>query len=413
MKALLLAAAALAAAVPARAQAPSTATLAVAQVLEQAERANPEILAARKRWEAVRLRVRQAATPDKPRLDLERMYAPTSPLTSADERSVSVTQELPFPTTLLLRRGVASKDAAMAEQAYRAKVREVLARARTSFAMLYLAQRSLEIFKENIDLMRRFAKVAESKYAAGHATQSDALKAQVELTKMLNMNIIFAQEEASAQAMLNALLGRRAAEPTGIAAEPDARAGLGRLEELESAALSGRPELLEARLGAERAGKAVALARSEFLPDLMLTYRRRRMQMAATTTHDAILGLSLPLWFWKPAAMVAEAKAEREMSSAELEGMRLMTLSELRSAFVRAQTAQQLAENYRTSVLPQAEAALKVAESGYQAEKITFLELLDAQRSLLDFRVEYHQYLAEYQMRLAELERSVGGRLTP
>lgn len=409
----LLFAAVLAAASPARAQAPSAGTLTVGEVLEQAERANPEILAAKKRWEAVRHRVRQAATPDRPRLDLERMYAPTSPLTTADEKSVAVTQELPFPTTLLLRRGVASKEAAMAEQSYRAKVREVLARARTSFAMLYVAQRSLEIFKENIDLMRRFAKVAESKYAAGHSTQSDALKAQVELTKMLNMNIIFSQEEASAQAMLNALLGRRAAEPTGTAAEPDARAELGKLEEFEARALSGRPELREAQLGTERAGRAVALARSEFLPDLMLTYRRRRMQMAATTTHDAILGLSLPLWFWKPAAMVAEAKAEREMAEAELEGMRLMTLSELRSAFVRAQTAQRLVENYRTSVLPQAEAALKVAESGYQAEKITFLELLDAQRSLLDFRVEYHQYLAEYQMRLAELERAIGGRLTP
>ena len=96
---------------------------------------------------------------------------------------------------------------------------------------------------------------------------------------------------------------------------------------------------------------------------------------------------------------------------AELETMRLLTLADLRSAFIRAQTAQRLAEIYRTSVLPQGEAALKVAEAGYQAEKASFLDHLDAQRSLLDFRIEYYQYLADYQERLAALERAVGRRL--
>lgn len=398
----------------AQAASSSPAPLTLDQVLETAERANPEILAARKKWEASAKRIRQAATPDKPRLDIERMYAPSgmSPFTGADEKSVLVSQEIPFPSTLYLRGAVASKEAAMAEQAYRAKLREVLARARSTYAMLYLAQRSLDIFKENIELMRRFAKVAESKYAAGHATQSDALKAQVELTKMLNMNVILAQDREAAQAMLNAALGRDARSLLGDAAEPAAPALSEPLEGLESAALAGRPELLEARLGAERAGKSLALARSEYLPDLMLQYRRRTDPMRGTT-RDAVVGFSLPLWFWRPAAMVAQAKAEREMSEAELQAMRLMTLSEVKSAFVRAQTAQRLAETYRTSVLPQAEAALKVAEAGYQAEKTSFLDLLDAQRSLLDFRLEYYQYLSEYQVRLSELERAVGRRLTP
>ena len=270
----------------------------------------------------------------------------------------------------------------------------------------------MEFLKENIDLMRRFSKVAESKYTAGHASQSDALKAQVELTKMLNMNVILSQDKESAQAMLNALLARQARAPLAEAAEPDSPKLMETLDDLESAALADRPELRQAQLGAERAGKSLALARSEFLPDFMLQYRRRSDPMRGTT-QDGMVGLSLPLWFWKPAAMLAEAKADKEMSEAELEAMRLTTLSDLRSAFVRVQTAQRLAEIYRTSVLPQGEAALKVAEAGYQAEKSSFLDLLDAQRSLLNFRIEYYQYLAEYQIRLADLERVVGRRLIP
>lgn len=379
------------------------------QVLELAERDNPEILAARKRWAAFQRRVAQAATPDKPRLDIERMYVPSgkSVLNEADEKSLAITQEIPFPTTLYLRRGAAAKEAAMAEQSYRAKVRDVLARTRSAYAMLYLAHKSLDIINENIDLMRRFSKVAESKYTAGHASQSDALKAQVELTKMLNMGVMLAQDKETAAAMLSALLNRDAREPLGLPAEPALPEPEQSLESVSALAMAERPELKEALLNVERAGKSLAIARSEYLPDLMLQYRQRNDSMRGRT-HDAALGLSLPLWFWKPAAMAAEAKAEREMAEAELEGMKVMTSAEVKTAWVRAQTARRLADIYRTSVLPQADQAIRVAEAGYQANKTSFLDLLDAQRSLLNFRVEYYQFLADYEQRTAELERVVG-----
>lgn len=387
----------------------SSGTLSLREALESAGRDNPEILAARKRWQAVSKRVIQTTTPDKPRLDIEKMYAPSgkNTLTEADERNVAISQEIPFPSTLYLRRGVAAKEAAMAEQAYRAKVREVLARTRSTYAMLYLAHKSLDIFNENIDLMRRFAKVAESKYVAGHASQSDALKAQVELTKMLNMGVILAQDKETAAAMLNALMNRDSGEALGTPAEPDIPKLDWSLESVHALALAERPELKEALLNAQRAKKSLAVARSEYLPDFMLQYRQRSDPMRGGS-RDAILGLSIPLWFWKPAAMAAQAKAEREMAEAELQGMRVMTSAEVKSAWVRTQTAKRLADIYRTSVLPQGEAALKVAEAGYQAEKTSFLDLLDAQRSLLNFRLEYYQFLADYEQRLAELERIVG-----
>lgn len=390
----------------------SSGTITLNQVLALAERDNPEILAAKKRWAAFQKRVPQAATPEKPRLDVERMYVPSgrSVLTQADEKSLAITQEIPFPTTLYLRRGAAAKEAAMAEQAYRAKIRAVLARTRSAYAMLFLARMSLAIVEENIDLMRRFAKVAESKYTAGHAAQSDALKAQVELTKMLNMGVMLEQDKETAEAMLSALLNRDAGEPLGIPAEPALPKPELSLASVSALAQAESPELKEARLNVERAGKSLAVARSEYLPDLMLQYRRRNDPMRGRT-HDAVLGLSIPLWFWKPAAMAGEAKAERKMAEAELEGMKAMTSAEVKTAWVRARTAKRLADIYRTSVLPQADQAIRVAEAGYQANKTTFLDLLDAQRSLLNFRVEYYQFLADYEQRSAELERVVGKEL--
>ena len=402
-------------AVPSRAAAPAEgapAALSLAQALDAVRRANPEVRAALKRWDAARKRIASEATPDKPRLDIERMYAPSgrTPLNGADEKSVSITQEFPFPTTLYLRGSRASKAAQAAEQAYLAKVSEVRARTRTAYAMLYLTNRSRGLLDENIELMRRFAKVAESKFSAGTSAESDALKAQVELTKMLQMGLVVDEERELAGVTLNALMGRPAGDALGapIDLQP------GRLEkayaDLEAAAFSRRPELRQAVLAAELSRTSLALARSEFLPDIMLSYRSRRDPMRGRTS-DAVLGLSLPLWFWKPAAAVGEASAEREAAEAELEAARLTTAAELRAAFVRAQTAQRLVESYRTSLLPQAESALTVAESGYRAGWTTFLDLLDAQRSLLNFKLEYYKSLADYEQRVAELERVIGEEL--
>lgn len=390
----------------------SSPTLSLDSALDAARRGNPEIRTALKRWDAARERVASEATPDKPRLDIERMYAPSgkTPLNGADEKAVSITQEFPFPTTLYLRGSRASKAAEVSEQVYRAKVREVLAKTRTAYAMLYLSFKSRKLLDENIELMRRFAKVAESKYAAGAVGGSDALKAQVELTKMLNMGVAVDQEKELASAMLNAAMGRPAWERLGAPRDLEP----GRLEkareELEAVAFARRPELRQAVLASELSGTSLSLAKSEFLPDIMLSYRSRKDPMRGRTS-DAVLGLSLPLWFWKPAAMVAEASAEKEMAEAELETARLMTAADLRIAFVRTQTAQRLAESYKTSLLPQAESALSVAESSYQAGKAGFLDLLDAQRSLLNFKLEYYGYLADYEQRVAELERVIGEEL--
>ena len=390
----------------------SSGTITLAQVLELAQRDNPEILAALKKWQAAQKRVVQAATPDKPKLELERMYAPTNrnAISGAMERNIAVSQEIPFPTTLYLQHGRAAKEVQIEEQSYRAKVREVEAKAGSTYAMLFLVYRSLEAFNENIGIMRRFSKIAEAKYASRHSPQLDALKAQVELTKMLNMTFEMEQEKAIDESMLNALLNRPAQASVGVPSDPDPGALDLKLEELQATGLAQRPELRAALLQTQRARMSLSIARASYLPDIMMQYRYRNDPVQGNS-HDAILGLSLPLWFWKPAAMVAEAKAEKAMSDAELQAMTVETSAELRTAWLRTETARRLAEIYRTSVLPQAQEALQVAETGYQADKTSFLDLLDTQRAQLNFRLDYYRYLAEYEQRLAELERVVGKEL--
>ena len=383
--------------------------MSLSQAVAVAQRENPEIRAAQKNREAVKARVSQAFTPDKPRLDVERMYAPRSGdlLTNAGEKNVAITQELPFPTTLYWKGRLSRREADMAEASYRAKELEVLSRVKSAYAALYLSRRAIDTLEENTGFMRQFAKVAGSKYASGKSSQGDVLKAQVELSKMLNMRVTVEQEEETSRALLNALLNRPPESPLAIVEDIDPKPLDLKLEELRNLSADHRPELQEAAAAVERGRAAVALGRSDYLPDLMLQYRQRDV-MNGVDSRDAVVGFSLPLWFWKQGAAVREAKAERDMAEAEFKALQNMNGYDVKSLYVKAQTDYRLIELYRTGVLPQAEEALRVSRAAYESDKTDFLDLLDSVRSLRDFRLEHYQHIADYLQSLAELERVAG-----
>lgn len=387
----------------------SSSPLSLEQVLGVVRNENPEIRAARERWRAFAARVSQAATPDKPRVDFERMYAPQGDnvWSDAGEKNVVISQGIPFPTTLYLSGRRARQEANAAEAAYRSKEQEILSRAKQAYARLYLSRHAIHIFEEYVDLMGQFSKVAEAKYAAGKGASVDALKAHVELSKMLNELVTLQQEKETNEAWLNTLLNRPPESPLGWPKDPDPQPVRLDLGALEAQALAERPDLREAAFALDKSRTDVALGRSSYLPDLMLQYRRRDMENGVDS-HDAMVGFTLPLWFWKQGAQVREVLAERDMAQAEYQSMKNRTLFDVKSFLVKVQTTQRLVELYQTSVLPQAAQALKISEAAYRADKLGFLDLLDAVRSQLQFRLEHYEHLAQYDQFKAELERVVG-----
>ena len=73
---------------------------------------------------------------------------------------------------------------------------------------LYAMQKTIQLTKVNLQLVKDFARVAESKYAARKSPQTDSMKAHFEITQ-LELNLLnFEQEESLLQAQIASLLGR-------------------------------------------------------------------------------------------------------------------------------------------------------------------------------------------------------------
>lgn len=390
---------------PAR-SAPPAASL--ADVLEQARQRNPEIQAARSEWERAEAAVLPAKTWEPPQIGYESWGFTGANVGAAPEKWYDLSQDIPFPGKLRLKGRAARHAARRQEELFQATELDVLAKVRAAYYRLMLSQRALQIVNENVDVMRRFAKVAESKYSVGKVSQADALRAQVELVKMLNMSVMIQQENETNQAALNALLDKDAEAAVGLAQEPPLAPLAYAYDELSRIALAERPEVHAAAHHVDHMRANLASSRSDYLPDFMVQYTRRT-RVGMPNDSVGMVKMTLPfLYFWRQRSEVKGARLELDHAQAMKRSAEAETRADIKEYFAKVQTTRRLIDLYKTSVLPQSEQAVKVSESAYQTDRVGFLDLLDSQRALLDFRLEYFQTLAQYGQNLAELERRVG-----
>ena len=373
---------------------------------------NPEIAAAAALSKAYSAKVVQAWLPADPTLEFERMYAKGALGGGAAERNILLRQEFRNPWKMRLQKNAANAESGYFWAQKNDRINRTLAEAKAAFYEYALGCHQELIYAENLELVKRLARIAETRYSINQGSQSDAIKAQVELSKAMNMLITARQEKETAAARVNNLRGR---DPEERLPEPeafDASAAPADYKAFSAAVLAKNPglEAMASRLRASE--NKLSLARAGYAPDFMLSWRRRGSDVAAmNSTYDVSLGLTLPLWFKKQAGMTDEARAERDMSAAEYEAARNDVLLELKEITVKLDYYRRLKDLYGGTLLSQAELSLKASEAAYQTGKSDFLDLIDANRTLLETKREYYEYAANYASWLGRLSSLTGENL--
>jgi outer membrane protein TolC len=372
---------------------------------------NPELVAARKQWEAATSRIAQARSLDDPILSVQLWNIPQPfKATQADNTIFGLSQNLPFPGKLSLKGDVASRSAEMTEQSVRAKERELVARLKQAYYDVFLAQKAVQIHHEQVELLRQFVTIANTKFRVGKGSQSDVLKAQVELSLLLQHLPILDQRRKTAEAMLNTLLDRDPASSLGMAEEPAQLPLEESVDHLHRLALNDRPELKAAELDVQRSEQSRALAQRQYYPDFNVAFQRFQ-NYQTNDGFGAYVAMSIPFAFWtKPKydAGVQEAEAAVSVAQAQQHTLENLTRFQINDLMAKLRATDQVATLYRTTILPQAEQSLESAHAGYRAGKTGFLDLIDTQRAWRGFQLEYFKALVDRQHRLAELEQVVG-----
>jgi outer membrane protein TolC len=392
----------------------------LSQLIATAIANNPELKASDARWQMFRSRIAQARSFDDPMLMLKIQNgiftAPFNfrkdPMT---QKVIGISQQLPFWGKRDLRGEVAAQEA----EAYRWQVEERKLELRRMVAeayyQIYFTDRSLEIVDKNVRILDDFVTLAETKYAVGQGAQQDVFKAQVERSKLLDMRISLEQQRRSLQASLNALLYRPAATPVGRIPDFDIHPLALSADELKETASANRPEFKELNARIEKGKAGQKLAEKEFYPDVNVSFEYMQRDPTEGSNGDDMytfgLTFNLPVQRARRHAMVAESSSEVTMATEELNSLRNSIDAGIADLLAQMERRRKLAELYKTGIIPQADHSLESATIGYRVNKVDFLTLLDSRVTLFNYEREYYDSLADYKIKLAQLEAMVGKQL--
>ncbi len=387
--------------------------LTIEQFLNEALSNNPGLRAVRLREQSASAQIAQAGAWDDPQAGVEFYATPitsANPFTDGMETDYFLQQMIPFPGKKGSMVDAAEANAKMAAQSTLTAGRALAEEGKRAFAMLYSAQRRLEVNEENQRLLDQIIVSARSKYSVGMGTQADVLKVQVELARLQNEHAVLDQEVSSATAMLNALRNRPGTTPVGRVADIPLDSLSIPLDSLLQLSLGSRPELQGMQYEIEMNRSELSASRKEWFPDLMLkgTYKQMRDQK---DQWAAMVGINIPIAPWgigKYSGKNEENEAKLRGSEESLINMRNMVQSEVRDTYAKVQSRRQQIERYQTHILPQAEQSLNSSLASYRIDKVDFLTLLDSYRTLEMFRMEYYMAVAEYFTSVAVLEYAVG-----
>jgi len=273
--------------------------LSLNSLIEQALKENPQLQAAKFRLEAAKARVRLLRTLEDPRFEYEYnkiipgMISGATGENMSPMRMFSVSQEIPFPSKLFLRKKSAEKEANSFEQEYKETERKVIQEVKEAYFEIFLSHKKIAITKENLGLLKQFVEIANRKYSVNKASQQDSLKAQVEYSKLSNQLILLEQEEQISQARLKSLLSQPQ-ESAYIKVEEESSAVVELSEEkIIKLTKDKRPELKAYSEMSRKAEIDLALAKQEYLPDFMVKYTREERNGSAALGQGCLARPSL------------------------------------------------------------------------------------------------------------------------
>lgn len=390
----------------------------LAKLVSEAEQNNPNILAARRAWQAATQVPSQVSTLPDPEVMVQHVSAGT-PIPYWDFRKVEMTftgfgvsQELPYPGKLRLRGEAARSQADSLGSRVESLRRSIAEKVKTTYYRLSYLQKTLEILARDQELIDQIEKIADARYRVGQGNQQDVLKAQLERTKLLRDAAESRQQQGGLEAQLKQLLNRPP-ESADIVAETLTETLLPyRSEELLAMVPAGNPDVTVQQQMVRNKSLGLELARKDFLPDFNVQYMWEHTAPNFPDRYSLSLGIKIPIYHARRQnPEVAQAAEELNQSRREYEAQVQQIYFEVKDQFLAADANAKVLKIYREGLIPQATASFQAGMAAYEAGHEDFQSLLAAFLDVLIMDKEYWRTLADHESALARLESLTGASL--
>ena len=378
---------------------------------------NPGLEAAFYHWKAAVEVIPQAKTLPDPRFTYRYFIEQVETRVGAQKQAFSLSQTFPWFGKLDSRADAASEAANAARQQYEAAKLKLFFELKDAYYEYYYLWRAIETIKENIELVKNFESVARTRYKTTSGTHPDVIRIQVELGKLEDRLNSLQDLRSPTVARLNAVLNRPAAAPLPWPKHIEEEDIYLSDEQILELMVDSNPELkaMDSEIAKNRA--KINLANKDYYPDITLgidyidTSDRTGPNPPKDNGQDPIIAkfsVNLPIWREKLDSALREAEYNHRVATWG-KTQKLNSLNaQLKLALYRFHDGSRKADLYKNTLLPKAIESVKASQASFSAGKNSFLDLIDAQRVMLEFELSYERAISDKAQRLSEIEMLVG-----
>ena len=394
-------------------------TLGLPSLIRVAVDRNPKVIAAKARWQATVEQYPQVTALPDPMFMYGYFLRNVETRVGPQRHRVSFSQAFPYPGTLDAAGDVVKKAIEIERVKHEQVIRDLIVELKLSYHELVYLQQAVALTRQNHELIASILTIATARYAEGKATLNDVLKAQSQLAQLEYDLILLEELQRVEHANINGVLSVPSTTVLGptvpVAYEPlDVT-----LADIEKQALAKRQELRIAALTIEKATKGIALAELQTKPmlkfDLMTIETGEALMLDAPGSgknpFSIGFGITIPWSGLKNSSKVREARQNHEVVTANKRVLEDETKVALQKVYFRLENARRLVELYETTLIPQAGAAIEVAETWHQEGPKSIAGFLETQSVWLNFNLARLRAIADYQQNMTRLEKLVGGRI--
>ncbi|MFZ2146571.1 MAG: TolC family protein [Sedimentisphaerales bacterium] len=391
----------------------------LADYLRYASLNNAELKAKFEEWKAALEQVPQAKALDDPKFTYSYFIEEVETRVGPQRQKFGIMQVFPWFGKIEARTDIAAAKANAAQQRYETAKLKLFRQVKEAFYEFAYLATAIDIAKQNLELLKHFEEVARTKYRTAAAIHPDIIRTQVELATLEDILRSLEQLREPTVAKLNSALNRPIdAELAWPKKEPPREVQLDR-QHIVQALKRANPELAEFSWEIQAATSRVELAKKKFYPDIGVGLDWIQTDGAVSpgvrgSGNDPVIlmfSMNIPLWQDNYKAAERQAKADVRKIQEQRTDIENKILSRVFEVLYDIEDSQRKTHLYGDVLVSKAEELVQASETAYQAGMIDFLSLIDAQRMLLKYELDYERAVTNNQQKLAELEMLVGTEL--
>ena len=275
-----------------------------------------------------------------------------------------------------------------------------------AFSSASTAQQRVLLARQSLELAERGLRVAQGRIKSGKTSPVEGTRAEVQLSEVRLELRRAERDEASALQQLALVMGAPLPvflvvgdSSRSMPAVPDPLLLLDRIDRTA--------ELRLAALQIDQREASLELERAQRIPDLTVSVGSQYDALERERVN--VVGLSMPIPLFNRNQGNVLAAARRTDQARDLRNASELRLrTEIQTTLDQWRTANTEVASFNQTILPAAQSAVDTATRGFEMGKFNFLDVLDAQRTLISARTQYIQAITEATNAWVRIERIFG-----